>query len=54
VGFVLSAISGIINFTFIDSFPLEFFYFESVYAFFGGISVYYLGIYNYGAAGHII
>ena len=43
------AISGIVTFAFIETIPLEFFYFESVYAFFGGLPVYYLGVYNYGA-----
>ena len=49
IGFIFSAISGILTYAFIETIPIEFFYFESVYAFFGGVPVYYLGIYNYGA-----
>ena len=49
IGYIFSSIAGFINYTFIDSIPLEFLYFETVYAFFGGIAVYYLGIYSYGS-----
>ena len=49
IGYIFSSIAGFINYTFIDSIPLEFLYFETVYAFFGGIAVYYLGVYSYGS-----
>ena len=49
IGYIFSSIAGFINYTFIDSIPIEFLYFETVYAFFGGIAVYYLGIYSYGS-----
>jgi PCFT/HCP family folate transporter-like MFS transporter 1/3 len=36
-----------INYTFITSLPLEFFYLEQISAFFGGYAVYYLGMYSF-------
>ena len=50
LGFLFTAISGIINFAFIKVLPLEFFYLETISSFFGGFSIYYLGIYSYGAS----
>ena len=43
IGKVVSDIGMIINYTFIEELPTEFFFIEPVDAFFGGASVYYLG-----------
>ena len=43
IGKVVSDIGMIINYTFIEQLPTEFFFIEPVDAFFGGASVYYLG-----------
>ena len=50
IGDFLSAISSIINFAFIETLPMEFFYAEKINSFFGGYAVYYLGIYSYGTS----
>ena len=50
VGYFFSAIGGIINYMFLETLPLEFFYIETLPAFFGGLVVYYLGMYGYGAS----
>ena len=50
IGFIFTSISGIINFAFIKELPLEFFYLETISSFFGGFTIYYLGIYSYGAS----
>ncbi len=42
--------SQIINWTFLETLPLEFVYLESTMAFFGGTSVYYLGVYGFGTS----
>lgn len=47
-GTVLSDIGVLVNYAFIKQLPLEFFYIETIYAFFGGKSVYYLGVYGFG------
>ena len=43
IGLLLSDIGTLINCIFIDKLPLEFFYMEQLWAFFGGMPVYYLG-----------
>lgn len=50
IGYVLSSICGIINFAFLRYLPLEFFYTDAIPALFGGLVVYYLGQYSYGAS----
>ena len=50
IGYVISAIGGIINYAFLEYLPLEFFYIDTIPAFFGGLVVYYLGQYGYGAS----
>jgi MFS family permease len=50
VGYIFSAIGGMINYSFLNTLPLEFFYIETLPAFFGGLVVYYLGMYGYGAS----
>ena len=50
VGYFFSAVGGIINYAFLETLPLEFFYIETIQAFFGGLVVYYLGVYGYGAS----
>jgi len=48
VGDFISGIFTIINYAFIETLPIEFFYTEKIGSFFGGYAVYYLGIYSYG------
>ena len=48
IGFTLSAVCGIINVRFIETFPVEMLYLEYIYSFSGGMAVYYLGTYTYG------
>ena len=43
-------IGMLINCIFIEEVPLQFFYFESLGAFFGGTAVFYLGVYGYGTS----
>ena len=51
VGVFLSNIAELINYAFIDSLPIEFFYVKDAFiGVFGGEPIYYLGIYGYGAA----
>jgi MFS transporter, PCFT/HCP family, solute carrier family 46 (folate transporter), member 1 len=50
IGYFISAIGGIINYAFLESLPLEFFFVDSIPYFFGGLIVYYLGQYGYGAS----
>ena len=50
LGYLISAIGGIINYAFLESLPLEFFFVDTIPAFFGGLIVYYLGQYGYGAS----
>ena len=49
-GTMLTIILMLINYVFLDTFPVEFFYLRSVSSVFGGMSIYYLGYYGYGAA----
>jgi len=39
---------NIVNYAFIETLPLEFFYFDSIASFFGGSTVYFLGVYSFG------
>jgi hypothetical protein len=39
---------NIVNYAFIETLPLEFLYLDNIAAFFGGSTVYYLGVYSYG------
>ena len=48
IGSVLDAILHIINYAFIRDLPMEFFYLISMYKFFGGTPIFYLGVYSYG------
>lgn len=48
IGFFISSCLAIINYRYIRELPVEFFYFDELYQFFGGLSVYYLGMYGYG------
>ena len=48
-GHFLAAIFGLINYAFIEVLPLQFFYLEQTFHFFGGQSLYYMGLYSYGA-----
>ncbi len=48
-GCVLTDITLLVNYIFIETLPTEFFYFERLWFFFGGISVMYLGVYGYVA-----
>jgi PCFT/HCP family folate transporter-like MFS transporter 1/3 len=48
VGYFLGSLINIINYAFIDTLPLEFFYLNKISAFFGGYAVYFLGVFVYG------
>ena len=50
LGHAFMALSGIINYAFIETLPLEFLYLENISAFFGGLDLYYLGVYSYGTS----
>ena len=50
LGFIFSSIGGIINYAFLESLPLQFFYIDTIPTFLGGMVVYYLGLYGYGAS----
>ena len=51
IGVFLSDIAELINYAFIDSLPIEFFYVkDALIGIFGGEPIYYIGIYGYGAA----
>ena len=51
IGVFLSDIAELINYAFIDSLPIEFFYVkDTLIGIFGGEPIYYIGIYGYGAA----
>lgn len=50
VGQIVGSLCDIANVIWIDTLPVEFFYTEEIYAFFGGQSVYYLGYYGYGSS----
>ena len=45
IGMLISDIGILINYAFISQLPIEFFYIEPIYSFFGGKAVYYLGKY---------
>ena len=49
LGGAISSVCLLINYIFIDILPIEFFYMERMYYFFGGDSVLYLGTYSYGS-----
>ena len=48
IGDLIGTLFNIINYAFIDTLPLEFFYTGNIGSFFGGYAVYYLGVYSYG------
>ena len=50
IGCVLTDIALLLNYLFIESLPLQFFYAEQLWQVFGGISVMYMGIYGYIAS----
>lgn len=47
LGLVVSFVLNIVNCVFINDLPVEFFYLDNVYAFFGGYAVLYLGTYTF-------
>ena len=47
IGDLVGTLLNIINYAFIDTLPLEFFYICNVDAFFGGYAIYFLGVYSY-------
>ena len=47
VGFFTGYLLNTIHYSLLSSLPLEFFYTDNVAAFFGGMPIYYLGIYSY-------
>ena len=50
IGRLLGCISELINYAFIDTLPLEFFYAkDALWGLLGAESIYYLGYYGYGA-----
>ena len=49
-GTMMTTLLMLINYVFIDTFPVEVFYLRSLSSVFGGMSIYYLGYYGYGAA----
>lgn len=51
MGVFLSDIAELINYIFIESLPIEFFYAkDSLIGIFGGEPIFYIGVYGYGAA----
>ena len=51
IGVFLSDIAELINYAFIETLPLQFFYAkDALIGIFGGEPIYYIGIYGYGAA----
>ena len=46
VGFFTGYLLNTIHYSLLSSLPLEFFYTDNVSAFFGGMPIYYLGIYR--------
>ena len=48
IGDLIRTLLNIINYAFIETLPLEFFFFDSIGSLFGGSTVYYLGVYSYG------
>ncbi len=49
-GLLVGNVSSIVNWAFLEILPLEFFYLEQFWAFFGGLPVYQLGVYGYGSS----
>jgi MFS family permease len=49
-GYFLGSLINIINYAFIDTLPLEFFYLNKISAFFGGNAVFILGVFVYGTS----
>ena len=47
-GYLFACCCSIINYTFIETLPIEFFYLDMSYSFFGGWTMYYLGLYGFG------
>ena len=50
IGELIRSILNIFHYAFIETLPLEFFYFEKIGSFFGGSTVYYLGVYSFGTS----
>ena len=50
IGGILSAVSDVFMYIYLETLPLEFFYLEQFYYFLGGSPVYYLGFYGYGSS----
>ena len=52
LGSIIGTLLSILNYVFIETFPLEFFYFWGPFwwSFLGGNSVYYMGVYGFGAS----
>ena len=51
LGALIGGVITIINYTFIHTLPIEFFYLADCwYYYFGGSSIYYLGIYSFGSS----
>ncbi len=48
IGYFLASLINIINYAFIDTLPLEFFYLNKISAFFGGNAVFILGVFVFG------
>ena len=48
IGDFIATLFSIVNYAYIESLPLEFFYTDKIGSFFGGYAVYYLGVYSYG------
>ncbi len=49
IGRLLGAIFGLINYTYLETLPLQFFYLENFYYILGGSSLFYMGQYSYGS-----
>ena len=49
IGYLLGSLTSIINYAFIDTLPMEFFYLNRISSFFGGYAVYYLGVFSYAS-----
>jgi len=47
MGNLLAMIIELFNYAYLDVLPVQFFYLDSIYAFFGGYAVYYLGMYSF-------
>ena len=49
-GSFLSSVAQLLICIFVDVLPVEAFYADTVYAFCGGMPVYYMGVYSFGAS----